>query len=531
MKNSRIIALILAIVMTVSCFATLGMISAEENTAAKTAPTPVIMSYNVAFGSYFYLEAAISTASVGGEGKTVAVSLYDSADATDALATAEATYTTEGIPASFGGSAYTVQIPYAISFADTAKEFYIEAKCDGAKSARAKYSIVEYCLQRLYKDGVSGEQKELCQNILNFAASIDKLDAEKTATALDYRYVAVKADGNVGGYRAAIVVNGNTAKVTVNAGAAVSSWKVTSYAADGTTSTSEMSAAEAAEGFAVTENMILEPKVEAAPGTYFDAYGGYTYDNEETALAMNNKGYLFSTKNAVNDTQYTAGKGYVKFDSQYSSGANAYINYLNLTANPKDAADKVLRMHKYGSKDYPITFLANQNDNYKTGNVFVFETDLYMPAVPEHSYAGTTDPSIFKFYLGTSNEITDQSTEAKKSWNVSALSSVIAYISAFTNEDSTLSYYLTAKQNDKGTAGIELKPETWYTITMEVYENVKDSSYVYLYVNGTRVYARSLGTLYDIDSFDSIGVYTRGLVAKDGFGLYFDDTFVGVINK
>ena len=537
MKKSRIIAFVLAMTMIISCFASLGSVSAEEAAAPASASTPVIMSYNVAFGSYFYFEAAINTASVGGEGKVVNVNLYDSVDATTPVATAEATYTTENLPAYFGGSAYTVTIPYAISFADTAKEFYIEAECDGAKSAKAKYSIVEYCLQRLYKDAVTGDQKELCQNILNFAASIDKLDAEKTATALDYRYVAVKADGNVGGNRAAIVVNGNTAKVTVNAGASVSAWTVTTYAVDGTSTVTEMSAEEAAAGFEVTGNMIFVPKaapIVAAPGTYFEALGGYTFDNDESVLSLNNNRYVFGASNAVNDTTYASGSSYVVYDAaSYNTTAGQRHIYMNLVENPKDAADKVLRFHKYGLKDNTQAYITNKNNENKTGNVFVFETDFYLSAVPAEvsSLVGSSDPSVLKFFLASSQADSSREGNAQTSWNASAITTWVAFVSAFANEDSTYSYYLTAKQNDKGVVGIELLPETWYTITIEVHEDVKGSSYVYCYVDGTYVFGRSLGVSYDIDSYDSMGIYTRPAVAKDGFGAYLDDTFVGVIEK
>lgn len=536
MKKSRITALILAMVMLVSCIAsTTSFVSAAEEPATSSASAPAIISYNVAYGSYFYMEAAISTASVGGEGKTVNVNLYDSAEATDAVATAVAIYTTENLPAYFGGSAYTATIPYAISFADTAKEFYIEAECDGAKSDRVKYSIVEYCLQRLYKDGVTGDQKELCENTLNFAASIDKLDKTKENTALDYRYVAVKKDGAVNGTRAAIVVNGNTAKVTVNAGASVTDWTVTTFAPDGTSTVSEMSAADAAAGFEVAGNMIFEPKaapIVAAPGTYFEALGGYMY-NDDSVLAMNNKGYVFGASNAVNDTTYSSGTSYVVYDaSSYNQTVGQRHIYMNLVNNPKDAADKVLRFHKYGLKDNTQAYITNKNNENKTGNVFVFETDFYLSAVPDvvSGIVGSGDPSVLKFFLASSNETT-QSTDAKTAWNVSAITTWVAYISAFANEDSTYSYYLTAKQNDKGTAGIELLPETWYTITIEVYEDVSGNSYSKCYVNGTYVYGRSLGASYDIDSFDSMGIYTRAAVAKEGFGAYLDDTFVGVITK
>ena len=117
MKKSRIISLVLAMVMLVSCIAsTTSFVSAAEEPATASASTPSIISYNVAYGSYFYMEAAISTASVGGEGKTVNVNLYDSKEATEAVATTVAVYTTEDLPAYFGGSAYIATIPYAISF-------------------------------------------------------------------------------------------------------------------------------------------------------------------------------------------------------------------------------------------------------------------------------------------------------------------------------------------------------------------------------------------------------------------------------
>ena len=541
MKKSRITALILAMVMLVSCIAsTTSFVSAAEGPATASASAPAIISYNVAYGSYFYMEAAISTASVGGEGKTVTVNLYDSAEATKAVANTVAVYTTEDLPAYFGGSAYTATIPYAISFADTAKEFYIEAECDGAKSDRVKYSIVEYCLQRLYKDGVTGDQKELCENTLNFAASIDKLDKTKENTALDYRYVAVKKDGAVNGTRAAIVVNGNTASVTVNAGATVTDWTVTTVKADGTSTVSEMSAADAAAGFEVSGNMIFEPKaapIVAAPGTYFDVLGGYTFD-DESMLSMNNKGYSFGASQSANDQTYCSGTSYVVYDaSSYNQSIGQRHIYMNLVENPKDAADKVLRFHKYGAKDNTQAWVTNKNNEYKTGNTFVFETDIYIHSdIAEtygSSYIGGTTPYIFTFYLGSSAEVAGKSTADKTAWNLSQVLGA-GYISAFREEDGTLSYYLTGKQNDKGLSGIGLKPENWYTITFEMYYNEDNQFCGNYYVNGTKVFDyifRDLTTVYDLSTFDSVGILTRGAYARDGFGAYLDDTFVGILNK
>ena len=296
-----------------------------------------------------------------------------------------------------------------------------------------------------------------------------------------------------------------------------------------------MSAEEAAAGFEVTGNMIFVPKaapIVAAPGTYFEALGGYTFDNETSVLNMNNKGYVFGARNALNDTQYASGSSYVLYDkTSYTTSAGSHNIYFNLTDNPKDAADKVLRFHKYGLKDYTQAFITNKNDDYKAGNVFVFETEFYMPQVPAHTLTGTNDPSVMKFFLASSQADSSREGNAQASWNISAQTTWVAFISAFANEDSTVSYYLTAKQNDKGATGIELLPETWYTITIEVHEDVKGSSYVYCYVNGTYVYGRSLGVSYDIDSYDSMGIFTRGVVAKDGFGACLDDTFVGIIEK
>lgn len=544
MKKSRIIALVLAMTMIISCFASLGTASAAETETANNASTPVIMSYNVAFGSYFYFEAAVNTASVGGEGKLVNVNLYDSADATTPVATAIATYTTENLPEYFGGSAYTVTIPYAISFADTAKEFYIEAECDGAKSAKAKYSIVEYCLQRLYKDAVTGDQKELCQNILNFAASIDKLDKTKENTALDYRYVAVKKDGAVNGTRAAIVVNGNTAKVVANADANVSDWTVTTYAVDGTTRIIEMSAEEAAAGFEVTENMIFAPKtapIVAAPGTYFEALGGYTYNEFATMAEYNNAKYAYgvSTKGSYfGDNSICSSHVYAQYDNPSPNNGSVRI-FMNITADPVNAANKVLRFHKYKEDDTINAVIVGKNMNTE-GNTLVFETDFYMPVLPEAAettLASKNDAQLLQFAFAKTLEAEDR--DPLQGWKLDSTSGTWttweASIQQTTNSDGSYRYYVTAfrdtTRNPAYVTNLEaatIIPGTWNTLTIEL-----NASGATVYLNGVRCSFCSSLKNTTLTNYDSVFISTRGFLAgaNAGFGLYLDNTYLGLINK
>lgn len=544
MKKSRLIVLVLALALLVG--AAIGITaSAEEN-------TPELMSYNVQYGSYFYMQAAVDPASVGGEGKTVKVNLYASAEAAEPAASATAEYVTENIPADFGGAAYIAAVPYGISFTDMAKTVYLEAECDGVKGEKVAYSIVEYLLQRLYKDGEvdeAGDQRDLYLNTLAFGKSVDTLDAGKADKVADYRYVAVTG-GTANGKAGVMVKQGAT--VTLAATGAVGEWTVTTYNAENQATITKLSVEDGAAGIVVNNNMVISGEaLTPKAGIYYDLLGGYDYTEFDTVKAYNNSRYIFGAahKTYINsNTEGCSSHVFMQYDVEVSTQGNRL--YMNLVADPTDATNKVLRYHAYAEN--AESFAANINysgmENLEEGNTIVFETDFYMPEVPATTVSALdsdTAPNVVQFRFATSAEATDNVSSAnaavgdREGWKLSSVGAILASIQQIKNGDGTYSYYVTAfrdlaaqRNNPAYVTNMEaatITPGTWNTLTAEF---AADGA-LKVYVNGVlcSVCNEFVGAGLDITSWDTVAIYNRGVACSGGFGLYLDNTFLGYVNK
>ena len=536
MKKSSFLVLILALTLLVG--AVIGInAQSEEN-------TPEIMSYNVQYGSYFYMQAAVDPASVGGEGKTVKVNLYASAEAAEPAASATAEYVTENIPADFGGAAYIAAVPYGISFTDMAKTVYLEAECDGVKGEKVAYSIVEYLLQRLYKDGeidVAGDQRELYLNTLAFGKSVDTLDADKADKVADYRYVAVTggtANGKAGGL---LVKKGTT--VTFATDAAAGEWSVITYDADNKATISLVSFEDGAAGIVVNNNMVLsaEPLTPKA-GIYADLLGSYDYTEFDTAAEYNNNGYAYavstSGSNMNNDT-ICSSHVYAQYDTAPGTVGNRI--YMNIAEDPTDATNKVLKYYKYAEEDTingVVTGYGTMDPDIEEYNTLVFETDFYVAPLTEASEATMgekPDAQLIQFAFASSAEAAANESRGLEGWKITAATTWMASVQQRTLSDGSYSYYVTgfrdtsrnpAYVSDLDAATINLGE--WNTLTIEL-----DASACRVYVNGNLVSTvASLGRA-DFDSFDSCFIKQRGFLnaQTDGFGVYLDNTYLGYIQK
>jgi len=545
MKKSRLVVLVLAIALLVG--AVIGITaSAEEN-------EPKLMSYNVQYGSYFYMQAAVDPASVGGEGKTVKVNLYATAEATEPAVSVTAEYVTENIPADFGGAAYIAAIPYGISFADMAKTVYLEAECDGAKGEKVAYSIVEYLLQRLYKDGEideAGNQRELYLNTLAFGKSVDTLDADKADKVADYRYVAITG-GTANGKTGVMVKEGET--VTLASAGNVGEWTVTAYNEANQATFTKLSVEEGAAGIVVTKNMVISGEaLTPKAGIYYDLLGGYDYTEFDTVLEYNDNRYVFG---ASHKTPYLNGNAegcsshiFMQYDQATVTTMGNRL-YINLVADPTDATNKVLRYHTYADN---VEFHA-LNINYagmkdlEEGNTIVFETDFYMPEVPEATVTALdsdTAPNVVQFRFATSAEGTDNVSSAnaavgeREGWKLSAVGAIIASIQQIKKGD-TYSYYVTAfrdvaaqRNNPAYVTNMEaatITPGTWNTLTAEF---AADGA-LKVYLNGVlcSVCNEFVDKGLDITTWDTVAIYNRGVACVNGFGLYLDNTYFGYVNK
>jgi hypothetical protein len=226
----------------------------------------------------------------------------------------------------------------------------------------------------------------------------------------------------------------------------------------------------------------------------------------------------------------------------YDSTTTATTNdraYLNITADPTDAANKVLMYHKYDSKDTtPLVFTTNKS-NLKTGNCLVFETKIMIKSAETAAlatYATQTYNEALAIELGKSYTSTNSSGQTVYSTGsgtsdtstrglIAACISIVADASAEGGYRYCVSPYQFVNTLDMGG---EIKTDEWHTLRVEVY----DDGVAKYYVDGKQITAKTVKSGgVDIDAtYDSVMVRLRGGL-NNGFGVYFDDTFVGIVTK
>lgn len=271
-------------------------------------------------------------------------------------------------------------------------------------------------------------------------------------------------------------------------------------------------------------------------GEYFTEYGGLVYNDAESARSLAVDGLVYGC-NRNNIGKHSLA-GYMIYDSSTTATTNDRA-YLNITADPTDAANKVLMYHKYDSKDTtPLVFTTNKS-GMKTGNCFVFETKIMIKSAETAalaSYATQTYNEALAIELGKSYTSTNSSGQTVYSTGsgtsdtstrglVTACISIVADASAEGGYRYCVSPYQFVNTLDMGG---EIKTDEWHTLRVEVY----DDGVAKYYVDGTHITSKTVKSGgVDIDAtYDSVMVRLRGGL-NNGFGVYFDDTFVGIVTK
>ena len=226
----------------------------------------------------------------------------------------------------------------------------------------------------------------------------------------------------------------------------------------------------------------------------------------------------------------------------YDSSSTATTDdraYLNITTDPCNAANKVLMYHKYDTKDTtPLVFTTNKS-SLKSGNCLVFETKIMIKSEETsalESYATQPYKEAFAIELGKTYTSTNASGQTVYSTGsgasdtttrglITACISIVADSSADGGYRFCVAPYQFVNTLDKGG---EIKTDEWHTLRVETYGN-GISKY---YVDGVYIYSKTIKSDgIDIGAtYDSVLVRPRGGL-NNGFGAYFDDTFVGIIEK
>lgn len=180
----RIIAFLLALVLSVGCTFGLTAIANEAEGTPSESAKPEIISQNVMYGGDFSLMFAVKASSVSGDEVTLYVYDEEPAESSEALwsKTISASSQTTDVK---GIASYVFTTP-GVAAKDMDKNFYIVAESAGVKSDVKKYSVAEYLYERLYDDNVAfGESKlEIAQKNLYLSS----LEVGKNAQMLLFNY-------------------------------------------------------------------------------------------------------------------------------------------------------------------------------------------------------------------------------------------------------------------------------------------------------------------------------------------------------
>lgn len=279
-----------------------------------------------------------------------------------------------------------------------------------------------------------------------------------------------------------------------------------------------------------------ETPKEVYDGEYFTEYGGLVYNDAASAKSLALEGLVYGcNRNNMNKHSLA---GYMIYDSS-STATTADRAYLNITTDPCNAINKVLIYHKYDTKDTtPLVFTTNKS-SLKSGNCLVFETKIMIKSAETSalaSYEAQTYKEAFAIELGKSYTSTNASGQTVYSTGsgasdtttrglITACISIVADSSAEGGYRFCVAPYQFVNTIDKGG---EIKTDEWHTLRVETYDN-GISKY---YVDGVFIYSKTIKSDgIDIDAtYDSVLVRARGGL-NNGFGAYFDDTFVGIVEK
>ena len=219
-KYSKILVAALSLALLLG--AAIGIAASAENAEN----TPEILGKNIQYGADLKFMVAIDPASVGGNDKTVTLSVYEGDPANGGKLIgqpATALYTDVTSTNLNVDYAYVATSTYGISALAYNENYYLVVECDGDKTV-TQYSAVEYFLERLYADDVINKtdeeslvQKELYESAIAYGSAAQKMAKLENkydgANVADYLYVMAK-DGKVNGADGVVVLKGDALNFT-----------------------------------------------------------------------------------------------------------------------------------------------------------------------------------------------------------------------------------------------------------------------------------------------------------------------------
>lgn len=411
------------------------------------------------------------------------------------------------------GPFYTYTVP-GFAAADVCNEVYVFVKDGDNVSETMKYSPAEYFYERLFVDDVINPddetetyQKALYLSYLEHAADSQaywiNFRQGKDVTLVTDRHFVNIAGGISGVYEPGY-------ELTLGEISTLPGWHVTTYTLndDGiATSTTAYKTAGSTITLAAgtTATLIEEGKY---VGEYFAQYGGLDYNNATNIASVG----------AINRD---AG-GYTILDSLTTNAGNNNRQWLLIKDMSTDAAtNKVLQFStqsgtgpKLGNKPYVTFDITGDNTS---GNYFVFETDIMIC-----ERAASTGYILFNL-LNVSAEGRPSSVN-----EVEALATYLAYINIKEGSDGTVNGYIGTQGSYSGPA---ITLDEWHNIRMEV----SLSGVVYWYVDGEYYSSKTVKSGgFGAEDFATVANRIGMLYSEGGLSnttVYFDNTFVGIVNK
>ena len=384
-----------------------------------------------------------------------------------------------------------------------------------------RYSVLEFANERLYDDGeISEDQELLYTSLLNYAAMAQKLllngnDDPSDDIANDElltKYVRVSIEGGKLDDTPAVATDSSFTsgmylvgdKVTVIGSG---DYEVKVYDGEGNVTKSDVSAG--AE-ITVSGRTNIAPKSIGA-GDYFDELGGLTYDTDMATLI--NKGqvvranYYFSKDH--NSSTYTGNHGTVAVIDD-GTGSNKVLEYYYKTNTMA-----------------PLNFGTNYAGASNSYDCFVFETDIVLKSIDQTSaaeIAGQSTPYIFWFEMSMFTGNNSPDTDPYPDANCPDL----GCIAVVSDGEGGYDYYLATDYGRQSISETSKFNDGVNTVTFEVYGS---KNKIKMFLNGNFVAETNLSSATGFDFSSASCAKVNFRTAQKNTIIYFDNTFVGKINK
>lgn len=388
-----------------------------------------------------------------------------------------------------------------------------------------RYSVLEFANERLYDDGeISEDQELLYTSLLNYAAMAQKLllngnDDPSDDIANDElltKYVRVSIEGGKlddtpsvatdSSFTSGMYLVGD--KVTV---VGSGDYEVKVYDGEGNVTKSVVSAG--AE-ITVSGRTNIAPKSIGA-GDYFDELGGIDFQTQ--------------TKDDLKNKKIATRCDYYMGESTSSDYTGKYGS-IGLVSDPTSAANKVLEFYYKGTNDRQVAMYMDTNYTGSSNDYdcFVFETDITIAKVNADSaasVAANSTPYIVWFELA--NLASNYAPGETDPFGDGALPD-IGFIAIVSDGNGGYDYYLSTNYGRNDLTETSKFKDGVNTITFEVYGGVNK---VKMFLNGNFVAEVGLSSASGFDFSKTTAMKINYRKAFKDAGMYFDNTFVGKINK